>query len=123
MKLSKSHCYLLSLHATRLALEAEAGSYGKDVKGMIRQHQFEKVELVQFVRPEDSYEALESLTGHAEAVLKKLESSFSKGATLCRRHGFFLLLKRMTLRYGYRRRKIIGRYRRVVILKIFRLGV
>jgi seryl-tRNA synthetase len=52
---------------------SEAGSYGKDVRGMIRQHQFEKVELVQLVRPQDSYTALETLTGHAEAVLQKLE--------------------------------------------------
>ncbi|MDR3478725.1 MAG: serine--tRNA ligase [Gammaproteobacteria bacterium] len=51
----------------------EAGSYGKDTRGMIRQHQFEKVELVQIVRPEDSYQALENLTMHAEAVLQKLE--------------------------------------------------
>ena len=51
---------------------SEAGSYGKDTRGMIRQHQFEKVELVQFVRPQDSYTALEELTGHAEAVLQKL---------------------------------------------------
>src|SRR5690606_17515677 len=51
---------------------SEAGSYGKDTRGMIRQHQFEKVELVQIVRPQDSYEALESLTGHAERVLQKL---------------------------------------------------
>jgi seryl-tRNA synthetase len=52
---------------------SEAGSYGKDVRGMIRQHQFEKVELVQIVRPEESYEALEALTNHAEAVLQHLE--------------------------------------------------
>ncbi|ALP53462.1 serine--tRNA ligase [Candidatus Tenderia electrophaga] len=51
---------------------SEAGSYGRDTRGMIRQHQFEKVELVQVVRPEDSYQALEALTGHAEAVLQKL---------------------------------------------------
>ena len=57
---------------------SEAGSYGRDVKGMIRQHQFEKVELVQFVKPEDSYGALESLTSHAETVLKKLELPFRK---------------------------------------------
>jgi len=50
----------------------EAGSYGRDTKGLIRQHQFEKVELVQFVRPEDSDQALEALTGHAEEVLKRL---------------------------------------------------
>ena len=52
---------------------SEAGSYGKDVRGMIRQHQFEKVELVQIVRPKDSYTALEELTGHAEHVLQRLE--------------------------------------------------
>jgi seryl-tRNA synthetase len=52
---------------------SEAGSYGKDTRGMIRQHQFEKVELVQIVRPEDSYAALEELTAHAERVLKGLE--------------------------------------------------
>ncbi len=51
----------------------EAGSYGKDTRGMIRQHQFEKVELVQMVRPEESEQALESLTGHAERILQLLE--------------------------------------------------
>lgn len=52
---------------------SEAGAAGKDTRGMIRQHQFEKVELVQIVRPDDSYAALEALTGHAEAVLQALE--------------------------------------------------
>ncbi len=52
---------------------SEAGSHGRDTRGMIRQHQFEKVELVQFVRPEESDAALESLTGHAEAILQALE--------------------------------------------------
>jgi seryl-tRNA synthetase len=52
---------------------SEAGAAGKDTRGMIRQHQFEKVELVQMVRPEDSYRAHEELTGHAEAVLQALE--------------------------------------------------
>lgn len=51
---------------------SEAGSYGKDTKGMIRQHQFEKVELVWITRPEDSYAALETLTQHAENILQKL---------------------------------------------------
>jgi len=51
----------------------EAGSYGRDTRGMIRQHQFEKVELVQIVQPEQSYAALETLLGHAEAILQKLE--------------------------------------------------
>ncbi len=52
---------------------SEAGSYGKDTRGMIRQHQFEKVEMVQIVRPQDSHAVLEELTGHAEKVLQKLE--------------------------------------------------
>jgi seryl-tRNA synthetase len=52
---------------------SEAGAYGKDTRGLIRQHQFEKVELVQVVRPEDSYAALEELTGHAEKILQALK--------------------------------------------------
>ncbi|KOR27625.1 hypothetical protein TI03_06505, partial [Achromatium sp. WMS1] len=51
---------------------SEAGAYGKDTRGMIRQHQFEKVELVQAVRPEDSLQALEELTSHAETILQRL---------------------------------------------------
>jgi seryl-tRNA synthetase len=51
---------------------SEAGSYGKDTRGMIRQHQFEKVELVQIVKPENSYEALEELTRHARYILEAL---------------------------------------------------
>ena len=51
---------------------SEAGSYGKDTRGMIRQHQFDKVELVRFVRPDDALAELERLTGHAEAVLQRL---------------------------------------------------
>jgi seryl-tRNA synthetase len=57
---------------------SEAGSYGRDVRGIIRQHQFEKVELVQFVEPKDSLEALEQLTGHAEAVLEGLEIPYRR---------------------------------------------
>jgi seryl-tRNA synthetase len=52
---------------------SEAGSYGKDTRGLVRQHQFEKVELVQLVHPQNSWQALEELTGHAEAVLQTLE--------------------------------------------------
>ena len=52
---------------------SEAGSYGRDTRGMIRQHQFEKVELVQLVKPENSYAALEELTGHAEKILQLLK--------------------------------------------------
>jgi seryl-tRNA synthetase len=61
---------------------SEAGSYGRDVRGMIRQHQFDKVELVQVVRPEDSGAALEQLTGHAEKVLQLLELPY-RVMTLC----------------------------------------
>jgi len=61
---------------------SEAGSYGKDTRGMIRQHQFEKVEMVQAVRPKDSYKALEELTGHAEAILQKLNLPY-RVVTLC----------------------------------------
>ena len=61
---------------------SEAGSYGKDTKGLIRQHQFEKVELVQIVTPENSNEALESLTNHAEKVLQALELPY-RVVSLC----------------------------------------
>jgi seryl-tRNA synthetase len=61
---------------------SEAGTYGKDTKGMIRQHQFEKVELVQFTKPEKSYHALEQLTHDAEIILQKLELPF-RVVTLC----------------------------------------
>lgn len=57
---------------------SEAGSYGRDTRGMIRQHQFEKVELVQFVKPQDSDAALEELTGHAEAILQALNLPYRK---------------------------------------------
>jgi seryl-tRNA synthetase len=57
---------------------SEAGSHGRDVRGLIRQHQFEKVELVQIVRPQDSAEAHEVLTGHAEAILQKLDLPYRK---------------------------------------------
>ena len=61
---------------------SEAGSYGRDTRGMIRQHQFEKVELVQLVHPETSWDTLETLTGHAEAVLQQLELPY-RSMVLC----------------------------------------
>ena len=61
---------------------SEAGSYGRDTRGLIRQHQFDKVEMVQLVHPEKSFEALEELTGHAEQVLKNLELPYRK-VVLC----------------------------------------
>ena len=72
----------IKLVAHTPCFRSEAGSYGKDTRGMIRQHQFDKVEMVQFVRPEDSYEALEELTGHAEAILKKLDLPY-RVVSLC----------------------------------------
>jgi seryl-tRNA synthetase len=75
------------LEASRLPLKfachspcfrSEAGSYGKDTRGMIRQHQFDKVEMVQVVKPEDSTRAHEELTGHAEAILRKLGLPYRK---------------------------------------------
>jgi len=61
---------------------SEAGSYGRDTRGMIRQHQFEKVELVQVVHPLESWRALDELTSHAEAVLKRLELPY-RAVALC----------------------------------------
>ena len=63
----------LKLTAHTPCFRSEAGSYGKDTRGMIRQHQFDKVEMVQIVHPEKSYVALEEMVGHAEAILQKLE--------------------------------------------------
>jgi seryl-tRNA synthetase len=62
----------IKLTAHTPCFRSEAGSYGRDTRGMIRQHQFDKVEMVQVVHPEKSYEALEAMTGHAEAVLQAL---------------------------------------------------
>jgi seryl-tRNA synthetase len=62
---------LLTAHTP--CFRSEAGSHGRDVKGLIRQHQFDKVELVQIVHPEQSYAALEALVGHAETILQRLE--------------------------------------------------
>ena len=61
---------------------SEAGSYGRDTRGLIRQHQFEKVELVQFRRPDESYQALEELLGHAENILQQLQLPY-RVVTLC----------------------------------------
>jgi seryl-tRNA synthetase len=63
----------IKLTAHTPCFRSEAGSAGRDTRGMIRQHQFDKVEMVQIVHPEKSYEALEAMTGHAEAILQKLE--------------------------------------------------
>jgi seryl-tRNA synthetase len=62
----------ISLTAYTPCFRSEAGSYGKDVRGIIRQHQFQKVELVKFTKPEESYDQLEKLTNNAETILQKL---------------------------------------------------
>ena len=72
----------ISLTAYTPCFRSEAGSYGKDVRGIIRQHQFQKVELVKFARPENSYEQLEKLTHNAEAVLQALGLHY-RVVTLC----------------------------------------
>ena len=66
----------ISYTAYTPCFRSEAGSYGQDVRGLIRQHQFDKVELMKFTTPEQSYDELERLTGHAEEVLKRLELPF-----------------------------------------------
>lgn len=68
----------LKLTAHTPCFRSEAGSYGRDTRGLIRMHQFDKVEMVQVVRPEDSEQALEELTGHAEEVLKQLNLPYRK---------------------------------------------
>src|SRR5450759_989861 len=72
----------ISLAAYTPCFRSEAGSYGKDVRGIIRQHQFQKVELVKFTKPEDSYAELEKLTNNAEEVLQKLGLHY-RVVTLC----------------------------------------
>ncbi|MES2534607.1 MAG: serine--tRNA ligase [Pseudomonadota bacterium] len=72
----------LKLTAHSPCFRSEAGSYGRDTRGMIRQHQFDKVEMVQVVHPEKSYEALEEMVGHAENILKKLGLPY-RVMTLC----------------------------------------
>jgi seryl-tRNA synthetase len=72
----------IRLTAHSPCFRSEAGSAGRDTRGMIRQHQFDKVEMVQIVHPDRSYEALEQMVGHAEAILKKLELPY-RVVTLC----------------------------------------
>ena len=72
----------LALCAFTPCFRSEAGSYGKDTRGMIRQHQFDKVELVRFAHPESSFEELEKLLGHAESILQKLGLHY-RVVTLC----------------------------------------
>ncbi|MCZ6499749.1 MAG: serine--tRNA ligase [Gammaproteobacteria bacterium] len=81
-EITDSDALPLKFAAHTPCFRSEAGSYGKDTRGMIRQHQFEKVEMVQIVSPDMSYEALEELTGHAELVLQKLQLPY-RVVSLC----------------------------------------
>ena len=81
-KIVKAENLPMKLVAHTPCFRSEAGSYGKDTRGMIRQHQFDKVELVQIVKPEDSYNALDELLSHAEIILRKLNLPY-RVVTLC----------------------------------------
>ncbi|MFO0232394.1 MAG: serine--tRNA ligase, partial [Burkholderiales bacterium] len=78
----------MRLTAHTPCFRSEAGAYGRDTRGMIRQHQFDKVEMVQIVRPEQSYDSLEQMAGHAEAILRRLELPYRMMALCAGDMGF-----------------------------------
>ena len=98
---------------------SEAGSYGKDTRGMIRQHQFEKVELVHIVKPEESYDALEELTQNAESILIKLGLPY-RVVLLCSGTAVLQPQKPTILRSGCHPRIDTEKYLLAVIVKHFR---
>src|SRR5690625_2645886 len=98
---------------------SEAGSAGRDTRGLIRQHQFNKVELVHFAKPEDSYETLEKLTGHAEKVLQLLNLPY-RVMSMCTGDLGFTAAKSMTLRFGFQVKTHTVRFLHVPTLKISR---
>lgn len=100
---------------------SEAGSAGRDTRGLIRQHQFNKVELVKFVKPEDSYDELEKLTGHAEKVLQLLNLPY-RVMSMCTADLGFTAAKNMIWKFGYRAMIRIGRFLPAQTLKHFRPG-
>ena len=91
---------------------SEAGSYGADVRGLIRQHQFDKVELVKFTTPDQSYDELESLVQNAEEVLKRLGLPYRTMRAVHRRHGLRRPPRPTTSRSGCRARRPTARSRR-----------
>ncbi|GIS25188.1 MAG: hypothetical protein CM15mP126_4310 [Gammaproteobacteria bacterium] len=97
---------------------SEAGSYGKDTKGLMRLHQFDKVELVQIVHPDDSNDALEELTKDAESILELLELPF-RTVKLCTGDLGFQQQKLMILRYGFLVKITIGN---IILFKLFRFS-
>jgi seryl-tRNA synthetase len=98
---------------------SEAGSYGKDTRGLIRQHQFNKVELVKFTRPETSYDELETLLDNAETVLRRLELPY-RVIDLCTGISAFRRPKPTTSKSGCPPRASTGKFPRAAILKISR---
>jgi len=111
----------ISLTAYTPCFRSEAGSYGKDVRGIIRQHQFQKVELVKFARPETSYDELEKLTHNAETVLQKLGLHY-RVVTLCTADMGFSSAKTYDIEVWLQDSNYFAKSRRVQILKIFRRG-
>jgi seryl-tRNA synthetase len=111
----------LKMVAHTPCFRSEAGSYGKDTRGLIRQHQFDKVELVQVVRPSDSYAALEELTGHAARVLERLELPYRVMA-LCSGDVGFASAKTYDLEVWLPGRALTGKSRRAAIARRSRQG-
>ena len=101
---------------------SEAGSAGRDTRGLIRQHQFNKVELVRFVKPEDSYDELEKLTGHAEKVLQLLGLPY-RVLSMCTADLGFTAAKSMILKFGFQVMKLIVKFLLVQTLKASKLAV
>ena len=107
----------LKLTAHSPCFRSEAGAYGKDVRGLIRQHQFDKVEMVQIVHPEKSYEALEEMVGHAENILKALELPY-RVITLCTGDMGFGATKPTTWKFGFLRKTLTVKFPAAPIAKI-----
>ena len=112
----------IKLTAHTPCFRSEAGSYGKDTRGMIRQHQFDKVEMVQIVHPEQSYEALEEMTGHAEVDPAAAGLAVSRGGAVHRRHRLRRRRRPTTSKSGCRRRARTARSRRARTARRSRRG-
>jgi len=111
----------VSLTAYTPCFRSEAGSYGKDVRGIIRQHQFQKVELVKFSRPEKSYDELEKLTRNAETVLQKLGLHY-RVVTLCTADIGFSAAKTYDIEVWLPGQNLFREILRARTLKVFRRG-
>ena len=112
----------IKLTAHTPCFRSEAGSYGKDTRGMIRQHQFDKVELVHIVHPERSYDALEELTGHAEVDPAAARTAVSRGGAVHRPTSASRRRRPTTSKSGCRARTPIARSRRAATARRSRRG-